>query len=42
MYFNVYLPQTAKAEVLAGPKEIDGLKWIQIDYRGAVGWVTTA
>jgi hypothetical protein len=37
-----YLPQTAKVEVLAGPKEIDGLKWIQIDYRGVVGWVTTA
>lgn len=37
-----YLPPKAKFTVLEGPQEFDGIKWQRIDYRGTVGWVTTA
>jgi hypothetical protein len=37
-----YLPPRAKVTVLEESQELEGIKWQRIDYRGTVGWVTTA
>lgn len=37
-----YIPPKGKFTVLEGSQELDGVEWQRIDYRGTVGWVTTA
>jgi hypothetical protein len=36
------LPPEAAFTVLEGPRELEGRRWLKIDYRGTVGWVTEA